>query len=1345
MQSSLRFLGLPLLFLLPASGNPVITEFMASNQSVASDEDGSFSDWIEVHNPDATPVSLDQWYLTDNAAVPTKWRFPAVTLAPGEFRIVWASSKNRRDPGAALHTNFSLSADGEYLALVRPDETVEQDFGSAFPAQRDDESYGALFNRTTLLATGASTRYRAPTSASVPPASWIQPGYVETGWDTGNSGIGHGITIPGITVRHVFKNGTLGSLAESDALLALAPENSGILAETTVTVDKVNYLGEGAEGRFANNEAPPGGSGDYFVIKATGWVEIPVSGIYTFGVNSDDGVRVRIDGTDLVVDNTSHGPLDFFGSRSLTAGPHSFEVVMFQGNGGNCLEFFAAAGSHTTFNANFDLVGDTANGGLAATTLPEGAGGLIKTNSTAVMNGRPGAYFRSNFTATGPGTATALSLVTRHKDGFAAWLNGVPVASHNAPAVLAFDSVATASRGNEESLLPTAFNLTAQLPSLVNGANVLAIHGLKSSAADTSFLLVPELYAGSLIPGSSFAFYRGGSPSPGWINGPPTSLGKVQDTSFSVGRGFFTAPVSVALTSATPGATIRYTTNGSTPSVTNGTTYSTPLNIAATTTLRTIALKADWESAEVSTQTYLFLNDVITQPAAPAGWPTSSGTTQVLNYGMDPRIVNNANPEIGGPASVKEALTALPSVSIVTDMPNLFNIGGSQGIYSNPGGRGAPWERPASLEWISPPSAGFPNGKSEFQINAGLRLRGGFSRSPANPKHSFRLFFRGEYGPTKLEYPLFGRKGAQEFDKIDFRTAQNYSWSFEGGDQNTFLREESSRQAQLDMGQPGSHVRYFHLYLNGHYWGLFDLDERTEAAFAETYMGGDKEEWDVVKAEGDADYVTGTTDGNLVAWQDLWNKGKIHRAAPTNANYFRLMGKAADGVTPNGEPVMLEADNLIDYLLLTFWSGNQDGTTSSYLQNYKSNNWFGSRRRENNPGEGFRFFVHDFEHTFFNVNEDRTGPYVFIDHEANFARSNPLFLHQDLIANAEYKMQWADRIQKHMFNGGALDPAAWSNRVNKLAADVDASIIAESARWGDAKSVEVPKDRLNWINAQNGLLDYHQPRGPIVLGQLRNDGLYPSLDAPKITPFGGYHASGVEAVIEAPGGGTVYYMPDGSDPRLVGGNLKAGAQVYTPAVTSDPLVPWSANGWRYLANGSNQGTAWRAKVFNDSGWPVGTGELGYGDGDEATIIPITYVSGDQKAATAYFRRTFTAANVADITSLAVTVEYDDSYAVYLNGTLIAGNLPINPAHNLYYGALIEDTTTGPLTVQKALLQEGTNVIAVEVHQGSGTSSDLSMNLSLIATRSASTTPMFLSGEGSGRYGSGPGMAASGAR
>src|SRR5438046_2695976 len=99
----------------------IINEFLANNNTGIVDQDSDHSDWIELRNTDAAPANLVGWSLTDDAAIPGKWHFPSTTLAAGGYLLVWASGKNRAVSGQELHTNFSLDAAGEYLALVKPD------------------------------------------------------------------------------------------------------------------------------------------------------------------------------------------------------------------------------------------------------------------------------------------------------------------------------------------------------------------------------------------------------------------------------------------------------------------------------------------------------------------------------------------------------------------------------------------------------------------------------------------------------------------------------------------------------------------------------------------------------------------------------------------------------------------------------------------------------------------------------------------------------------------------------------------------------------------------------------------------------------------------------------------------------------------------------------------------------------------------------------------------------------------------------------------------------------------------------------------------------------------------
>ena len=662
--------------------------------------------------------------------------------------------------------------------------------------------------------------------------------------------------------------------------------------------------------------------------------------------------------------------------------------------------------------------------------------------------------------------------------------------------------------------------------SLAAGGEYLALFPPESTVPATEF--APGYPAQK--PNISFGLQGGQQrffdpPTPGAANGAGFA-DFVGDTKFSHDRGFHEQPFDVVIGTRTAGATIRYTTNGTPPSLGNGFTYTGPIPIRSTTVIRAAAFKTGLQPSGVDTHTYLFLADVIRQAsngAAPPGWPTSWGAN-VRDYGMDPDIVNSPLYR----DEIIPALKSLPSFCVVTDLNHLFNS--ATGIYANPGQDGRDWERPISLELVH------PDGREGFQVNAGIRIRGGFSRSTGNPKHALRFFFREEYGAAKLQYPLFGDRGADEFDAIDLRTFQNYSWSFQGDSRGVFIRDQFSRDTQLAMGRQGERGDYYHLYINGMYWGLFNTCERPEAAYAATYYGGRKEDWDVIKVEA-GPYAINATDGDLQAWTRLYNAA---RAGLTNdAAYFRIQGRNEDGTPNPAYENLLDVENLIDYMLVILYGGNLDAPISNFLGNTSPNNWYGQRNRTGLTG-GFRFTSHDAEHTLLSVTENRTGPFGTAT-SWSVAKSNPQYLWQQASANAEFRMRVADHVHRHFFNGGVLTPEASRARFANRTNEIHSAVVAESARWGDSK-VATPLTRQNWLNAVDGILgNYFSQRTATVLTQLRARGLYPETVAPSFSQHGGVFNRGFAVTLSAPAG-EIYYTLDGTDPRLIGGGISRSAR-----------------------------------------------------------------------------------------------------------------------------------------------------------------------------------------------------------
>jgi hypothetical protein len=156
--------------------------------------------------------------------------------------------------------------------------------------------------------------------------------------------------------------------------------------------------------------------------------------------------------------------------------------------------------------------------------------------------------------------------------------------------------------------------------------------------------------------------------------------------------------------------------------------------------------------------------------------------------------------------------------------------------------------------------------------------------------------------------------------------------------------------------------------------------------------------------------------------------------------------------------------------------------------------------------------------------------------------------------------------------------------------------------------------------------------------------------------------------------------------------------------------------WRYLDDGSNQGTAWREPAFLDGTWASGAAQLGFGDEDEATPIRRTNTANGTTNITFYFRSTFVITNLSTYTNLSMWLLRDDGAVVYLNGREVFRSVNM-PGGTIFYTTFA--TSTGENSIDTATLSitnlvEGSNVAAVEMHQRDLTSSDISFDFELIA-------------------------------
>lgn len=582
--------------------------------------------------------------------------------------------------------------------------------------------------------------------------------------------------------------------------------------------------------------------------------------------------------------------------------------------------------------------------------------------------------------------------------------------------------------------------------------------------------------------------------TPGAANSGSVLSTTVEPVHFSVPRGFFSRPFSLSLATPTPGATIRYTLDGSTPTATNGLVYTNPIPISATRVVRAAAFQAGTLPSRIDTHSYLY--------------------------------------------NVTALRRRLPSLSLVTATNNLY---GKTGIMEynprNTYNHGIAWERPVSAEWIQPDDNG------GFQVDCGLRIQGGGYirgiynyRSTAIPdsKYSFRLYFRGDYGPGQLHFPVFPEAPVDTFDVLSLRAGMNDAT-------NPFLRDEFARRLEADVGCVASHGTFVQLYLNGVYKGYYNPAERIGSDFLRTWHGGTND-WDLIAMGGEI------REGDSIAWTAMRTYASTNNLQLAD-KYLELERR-------------LDLTNFVEYLIPLIYADTDD---------WPHNNWRAARERS--PQGIFRFYAWDAEWSFGfnNPSSHNTIANQLSSQTPPWGGSEIQTLFLKLKASPEFRLLFADRVHKHFFNGGAMTDDRIKARYEWVKALIAPSISGYDNSIG-----------ASWIPTRRRYLTNH-----FALA-----GLLASSNAPVFNQFGGAVPRGYGLTL-ASGLGTIHYTTDGSDPRVrftdAVGPTALTYSAGSPIVLDRPMLVRARTHW---------GTNWSAVTeaafqINDLTVPLRISEIMY--------------------------------------------------------------------------------------------------------------------------------------------------------
>lgn len=760
---------------------------------------------------------------------------------------------------------------------------------------------------------------------------------------------------------------------------------------------------------------------------------------------------------------------------------------------------------------------------------------------------------------------------------------------------------------------------------------------LNAETAEYGFPAQRDNIAYGMLSNSEYYFSL---PTPGQEN-RQSFLGFVDAPEFSQERGYFDSAFSLTLSCGTSGAVIRYTTNGTNPTLSNGITYTEPINVSAATTkgivIRAAAFKAGYETSEIKTKTYLMKSSI-----AMKGLPAVclSGSPGEVFY-----TPNGVMAIVGGAWGGSGWYPVLS-----TD-------------YNNVIAHGENYERPVSMEYMR------SNEDFEFQEDCGLRVHGSAWMRPRyttppqtgtwwdTNKFSFRLYFRSLYGDTAFNHAVLDQ--FPEVDKIDtlvLRAGHN-------DQSNPFVRDEMIRRLQNAMGQYGSRGTFVNLFVNGDYKGYYNLCERIDEDFCQQWFDSDQK-WDIVGwvVPGNSASYLEARDGDMTAFNAFISYATSNSL--TNPVHYAEVVRQLD----------LEA--FIDYNIVQTWGGNWD---------WPHNNW--SAAGERSANRKWRFFVWDAEGCMDgDTSSNRFGELL----NSNGSPLSKLF--RALWANEDFKLLFCDRLQKHFLEtDGAMSKASLNNVFWQLAGEVQ-GVIPNINRFIPDTYIPVREDvYFNQCRSQS-LFTFAGPRFIINGQDTRQDNVVEN------TQMSMQNATGQS-------GDIYYTLDGSDPRLSLGQRATATVVLVPENAAKTVLVPTTdgiGTNWRSQVTYNDSGwmsTPTDATKTGGVGYEINTSDIDSG------VPYISYNVQDKmhnKYTSVYIRIPFTVAaqQRAMWNYMTLKMRYDDGFIAYINGTEVYRKNFSDTNTPVWNSSALENHDNGhmesfSLNNYLSVLKDGDNLLAIQ--------------------------------------------------